>query len=339
MGLSSRAKAGQFHARAPSLWGVEVPRDTAYFYDKNAAIDFALANNHPSNTVFSRPRDCIAPQTMRWIIKQRAKGLNTGSLFGRILHAHPDNFDDMLAWFKREPDAAAAKALLDHAFSLGRLDAADAVGQWARETPQEWFSPNTLMGLEEEDMFGHRHDMHQRICLFGRLMQSPATMEWFLNAQIDLKHAMQEPAQWRRLQEGLALCDPNSVSIWPATAKRAFNVDVSPIQENWTFEDSKVVRNTLASYAHSPAAQCYIVHKHLTPATVRKSTEHLVSETSPEVVELYHRFVRENCSGLHQVPSINPALRPRQGRRPHARAAPRFRKRRILLFGPIGVGA
>lgn len=293
-GLARHGKANNYRVSTPR-WGVAIPYGYAIFHDKLLATQFAAKNGSRPQYPQEEMHGCIAPATMRWIIAQNQKGINTGSLHGRMMYAHPDSFEDMLAWFGREPNPHAAFVLLEMGFAQGKTSATNAVAEWASHPDNKnngFFAPHALEG-PIDDLYGKRDDSAHRVCLMGRLIRSPAIMEWFFDNQPELKAYVQEPEQWDLLHKSLRQMDPTTISAWATSAHRAFGFNESPLKEHWfrwPMKDPTFMRNTIGSFAHNPAAQSYLVHYYLTHHSNEKPFHFMVAEGSPEVMELYNRM-------------------------------------------------
>lgn len=296
--VQARAKENTFLVHNVNEWGVRVGRENEYFRSEAVAQTFAYKNNIPHTDIAVYPTTRIEPTTMHWLIKQREKGVNIGLLSRRIQQAHADNFDDIHAWFKNEPrpSSEAAYQFLAFAFSLDRNDAVKTIAQWANANPAKWFDANKLIENNDHDIHSYVQEenvsLHEDAsCLAGRLIQKPVLMQWFLNQELGLKHNLQEPHHWKLLSNTVNIAQPPHAYVWPATAKRVFNINVSPTQIQWPLYSTQAARDLVSSFVHDPAAQLYIMHAHIHRKDKREcapfQNDHYLI---PEIMEMYHRM-------------------------------------------------
>lgn len=297
-GLESRSRADKFRVKGHPITRVSVPTGYLAFFDEQRA--HAWAQENKGRDIHTFDHGLIEPATMKWLIAQREKGIDTGSLHGRIMYASPQNFDDMVAWFVREPDPAAAIELLKFAFAVNRPDATDTVAQWAQKYPQDWFNPDKLVGTDE-DRRGERFQAVHDVCLFGRLIPEAHLMAWLFEHQPHMKHEVMDPQRWNPLQAKLKELDPMQVAYWPAAAHKAFARDVDPLQDHWPLESFGFLCKAMPAYAHDPATQSYFVHQFVGLPV----TDLLVEHATPEVREMHHR-IQLAADGNHTRPENLP---------------------------------
>lgn len=303
--MARHNEQGRLSMKDESRYTVFSPLESVHFRDKSLAEQWAQKNGVAKESIHTTNVPYHAdPAVMGWILKMRREGIKTGDLEVHILMASRHNFDDLLATFRREnPSPTTAVKMLEMAHALNRPDGAQAIADWAAKNPQGWFNPNALVGPRDDPRAQH-FSLSNAVCLFGRLMHHPALLGWLFEHHLSMKHHIQDPSQWNALQDKLRTdIDPMFLTIWPATARRVFGVDVSPIQPHWPVDNFSFVANTIPAFEHNRAAQCYLVYQYVN----KRITDNLVQQACPEAIELHHR-IQSQLDPNHARPAMAPAF-------------------------------
>lgn len=305
LAMARHNEQGRLSMQDELRYAVSTPTEVVHFRDKPLAEKWARENGiAPGRIHTGTSPSHFDPLVMRWILKMRREGLDTGELRSHIITASRDNFDDLLTAFRSEKSSpVTALEMLKMSFALNRSDGAQTIAQWARENPKDWFNPDALVGPNDDPRAQH-YSLANAVCLFGRLMDQPALLAWLFEHQLHMKHHLQDPQQWDALQDKLRRSiDPMFVPTWPATAHHVFRVNVSPIQPHWPVDNFSFVSNSIPAFGHDPAAQCYLVYQYVN----KRITDNLVQKACPEAVELHHRL-QSLVDPNHTRPADAPAF-------------------------------
>ncbi len=282
-GMRQRMTYKEEEWRGPPMWKVPLPWEETAFFTKRIAQDFATQWGIPHEDI-DEDTDAffIPPDKLDWLHRQHVAGMNTGSVAMHIIEAHPHSIDTAIHWFTSldRANPHAAYNLLRLGFAAHRKDTTDAVAALFKWAPWAWFTSTKMQG-PTQDPDAVRPGNESAMCVFARMLPSPALLNWFFEHQPQFKQWLLEPNRWEELQKVLQTCALETSGHWPMVAHRVFGLDASPLDFPRT-KHASIGNLALLhrSYAHAPAAQCYLWYHqwktnpahHLTGATEKAAT-------------------------------------------------------------------
>ena len=265
-GMRKRMTYDEKEWRGPPMWKVPLPWEEPAFFTKSIAQEFATKWGVPideieENTdVFFTP-----PEKMEWLRRQHAAGMNTGSVALRIIEAHPQSIGTAIDWFTGldRANPAAAYNLLRLGFAANQADTTAAVADLFKWAPWAWFAP-TKMQAPTQDPQAMRPGNESALCVFARMLPSPALLNWFFEHQPQFKQALIESNRWDELQKVMQHGALDTSEYWPLVAHHVFGMEASPLDFHRKAQASVWnLAQLQRSYAHSPAAQCSLWYHQL----------------------------------------------------------------------------
>ncbi len=265
-GMRQRMTYDEKEWRGPSMWKVPLAWEEPAFFTQRIAMDFAKQWGVPEEDIQENADAYFTPpDKMEWLRRQHAAGMNTGNVAMHILQAHPQSVGTAIDWFKGldRANPAAACNLLRLGFAANRVDTTEAVAVFFKWAPWAWFTPTKMEG-PNQDKEAVRPGNESAMCVFARMLPSPALLNWFFEHQPQFKEQLQEPNRWNELQASLQTSSLETSAYWPLVAHRVFGAQASPLE--FPRKNHASVWNLAQlqrSYAHSPAAQCYLWYHQL----------------------------------------------------------------------------
>lgn len=306
-GVQALQKSGDFYWEGPPMWQVQTNQEKVRFFAPETALTWAKEQGLSEKNISSVTRHYSKPHVLQWYAKQKALGMNVGSDAEHILSAHVESIDDMIAWFNNieRLDSAAAFNLLRLGFAADRPDVTDAIAKLAARGPGFWFNGNYMSG-DTADPFALQSNNSSQMCLFARCLSNVHLLKWLFEHQLHLKHMLFQPDKWKELQQGLGQAHADVRAQWPRVAHEVFGEKTSPLDYDECQHSSLCAMLLHTSFAHDPAAQCYLSYNllnHRREFSVPETCKNLnVTTFHKKIIALKHQ---EDAALLSTSPIVD----------------------------------